>query len=156
MKGQNGETKARQKPKRKGGKSSDINYNSARIVSRRLTLTHASFFPPVRGPIPFFRVNSSRHRVTLSRFATPANLSHSLSRIMLHSQLSFFPFSPPFLRPFCPFSTVKLDRQTEKYIYERNVRDSRRLHYHGTTLITFAAHVSYIYPNGKYAIRLSA
>lgn len=46
----------------------------------------------------------------------------------------------------------KLGQQTEKYIYEDNVRRARRLCYHASALITFAVHVSYIYLHSKYAL----
>lgn len=53
----------------------------------------------------------------------------------------------------------RLGQQTEKYIYEGNIYAelslSRRLRYRGSALITFAAHVSFIYLNSKYATRLS-
>lgn len=47
---------------------------------------------------------------------------------------------------------TKLDQQTEKCIYEDNVCRARRLRYHGSALITFAVHVSYIYLHSKYAL----
>lgn len=110
---------------------------------RKLTLTERVFLPSLSfGLIPFLELILFVI-VLPSRFATLANLSHLLLRIA-----TFFLFV--FLSPSFSLSAVKLDRQTEKCIYERNVQSSKGLRYRGTALITFAAHVSYIYPDGKY------
>lgn len=115
----------KKKKKNKRENSSNVNYDSASIVLRRLTLTHANFFPPVCGLVPFLELILFAI-VLPSRFATLANLSRSLLRIVCVCFLSFsFVFSLP--RSFSSslslslVPAVKLDRQTEKCIYERNV-----------------------------------
>lgn len=114
---------------------------------------HANFFPVCN---PLFTVNLFRHCSTPEIRNVSELIAFAVANLYTFTTFFLFPFLFPLI--FFLSSTysrslqVKLHQQTEKCIYERNVQGSRRLRCHGTTLITFAAHVSYIYPDGKYAI----